>query len=67
MAGWDRFIANIFAMAALGIGLVIRGYSQQLFGIDLGTTYVPMACMIGAGDRFSLIQAIIIIQRGRSG
>ncbi len=58
------FIANIFAMAALGIGLVIRGYSQQLFGIDLGTTYVPPhGVMIGAGI-VSLIQAIIIIQRG---
>ena len=57
------FIANIFAMAALGIGLVIRGYSQQLFGIDLGTTYVPHGVMIGAGI-VSLIQAIIIIQRG---
>ena len=36
------FIANIFAMLALGIGLLIRGYSHQLFGIDLGATYIPM-------------------------
>lgn len=57
------FIANIFAMLALGIGLLIRGYSQQLFGIDLGATYIPHGFMIGAGV-VSLIQAIIIIQRG---
>jgi len=36
------FIANIFAMASLGVGLVVRGYSQPLFGIDLGQTYIPM-------------------------
>ncbi|NLG86862.1 MAG: peptide transporter [Firmicutes bacterium] len=57
------FIANIFAMTALGVGLVIRGYSQQLFGINLGATYIPHGFMIGAG-LVSLIQAIIVIQRG---
>ena len=37
------FIANIFAMAALGIGLVVRGYSTQLFGVNIGATYIPTA------------------------
>lgn len=57
------FIANIFAMGALGIGLVVRGYSQQLFGINLGTTYIPHGIMIGAGI-ISLIQAANIIIKG---
>ena len=57
------FIANIFAMASLGLGLIVRGYSQQFFGIDLGQTYIPHGFMIGAG-LVSLIQAIAIIQQG---
>lgn len=57
------FIANIFAMASLGLGLILRGYSQQFFGIDLGQTYIPHGFMIGAG-LVSLIQAIVVIQRG---
>lgn len=56
------FIANIFAMASLGIGLILRGYSQQFFGIDLGQTYIPHGFMIGAG-LVSLIQAILVIQK----
>jgi uncharacterized oligopeptide transporter (OPT) family protein len=58
------FIANIFAMAALGIGLIVRGYSTSLFnGLDLGTTYIPHGVMIGAGI-VSLIQATTIIIKG---
>ena len=56
------FIANIFAMVALGIGLLLRGYSRQLFGIDLGTTYIPHGVMVGAGI-VSLIQVMLIIRR----
>ncbi|NPV69539.1 MAG: peptide transporter [Firmicutes bacterium] len=59
------FIANIFAMSALGIGLIFRGYSQQLFSIDLGKTYIPHGIMIGAGI-VSLIQAANIIIKGYS-
>lgn len=54
------FIANIFSMAALGIGLLIRGYSEQLFNINLGTTYIPHGVMIGAGV-MALIQSMISI------
>ncbi|MDK2927454.1 MAG: hypothetical protein PWR31_1144 [Bacillota bacterium] len=57
------FIANIFAMASLGVGLVIRGYSPLLLGIDLGKTYIPHGVMIGAGF-ISLLQALAIINRG---
>ncbi|WP_286846911.1 MULTISPECIES: OPT/YSL family transporter [Aminobacterium] len=56
------FIANIFAMSALGIGLVIRGYSGVLLGLDLGKTYIPHGVMIGAGI-VSLVQALVVISR----
>ncbi len=55
------FIANIFSMAGLGIGLLIRGYSTTLFnGLDLGNTYIPHGFMIGAGF-MALIQSVKII------
>ena len=57
------FIANIFAMGALGAGLVIRGYSVKLLSMDLGKTYIPHGIMIGAGI-VSLIQAANIIIKG---
>ncbi|MGE5484838.1 MAG: OPT/YSL family transporter [Ignavibacteriales bacterium] len=57
------FIANIFAMSALGIGLILRGYSQALVGLDLGKTYIPHGIMIGAGV-VSLVQAASIIIKG---
>lgn len=58
------FIANIFSMGALGIGLLIRGYSTTLFnGLDLGATYIPHGIMIGAG-LMALIQSMKIIFKG---
>lgn len=58
------FIANIFSMTALGIGLLIRGYSGLLFnGLDLGKTYIPHGIMIGAGV-MALIQSMKIILKG---
>ncbi len=67
------FIANTFAMVALAIGLLVRGYFPEIasflggMGItglpaDLGKTYIPHGVMIGAGI-VSLIQAVIIITR----
>lgn len=56
------FIANIFSMIALGLGLVLRGYSTQIFNIDLGTTYIPHGVMIGAG-LMALIQSIMVIMK----
>jgi len=57
------FIANIFAMAALGLGLVIRGYSTQLFNFNIGASYIPHGVMIGAGI-VSLVQAAKIVFEG---
>lgn len=70
------FIANVFAMVALALGLIVRGYFPQIseaiapmfsaIGItlpaDLGKTYIPHGFMIGAG-LISLIQAVAIIFR----
>lgn len=69
------FIANVFAMIALALGLIVRGYFAHfapflgplapLFGLenlpaDLGKTYIPHGFMIGAG-LVSLVQALRII------
>ena len=44
------FIANAFTMAALGVGMVLRGYSAVLFnGFDIGTSNIAQGVMIGAG------------------
>lgn len=59
------FIANIISMLALGIGLLLRGYSHLIIsGFDLGQTYIPHGFMIGAG-LVALIQSIIIVLRGK--
>ena len=54
------FIANVFSMTGLGLGLVIRGYSEQIFGFNLGATRIPQGFMIGAGV-VALIQSLFII------
>jgi uncharacterized oligopeptide transporter (OPT) family protein len=53
------FIGNIWALAMFGIGLLLRGYSPQIFGGeafagiipggDLAKAYIPHGVMIGAG------------------
>lgn len=58
------FIANMFAMGSLGVGLLLRGYSMQWFNIKLAGTYIPHGFMIGAG-LVALIQAVAIILRKR--
>jgi len=70
------FIANVYAMLALAIGLLVRGYFHHIapwagpilasIGFenvtDLGKTYIPHGVMIGAGA-ISLVQAMVIIFR----
>jgi len=48
------FIGNIWALAMFGVGLLLRGYSPQLFsgllpGGDIGRALIPHGIMIGAG------------------
>ena len=43
------FIGNVWALAMFGIGLLLRGYSTALFGIDINKLYIPHGMMIGAG------------------
>lgn len=58
------FIGNIWALTMFGIGLLLRGYSVQLFGVDLNEYYIPHGMMIGAGS-VALIQFIFVLLKGR--
>jgi len=55
------FIGNPWALAALGIGLVVRGWSGQLWPFDWEHSYIPHGVMIGAalvqvGQTLSLLR-----------
>ena len=56
------FIANTWAITMFGIGLILRGYSIQIFGFDINKLYVPHGIMIGAGIA-SLIQLALIVRK----
>ena len=56
------FLANLWSMGALAVGLLIRGYAPVVLGIDLGKTYIPQGVMIGAGLA-SLVQVLIILYK----
>jgi uncharacterized oligopeptide transporter (OPT) family protein len=56
------FIGNIFALTMFGVGLLVNGYFEPLFGLSLGDYYVPSGVMIGAG-LVALIQVVDIIRR----
>lgn len=48
------FIGNIWALSMFGVGLLVRGYSPQLFSTwlasgDIGAAFIPHGIMIGAG------------------
>ena len=58
------FIANMGSMAALGIGMILRGHSVRLFqGFDIGDTNIAQGVMIGAGI-IALVQIIITVSKG---
>lgn len=60
------FIANTFAITALGMGMVLRGYSQQIFnGFDIGSSNIAQGLMIGAGI-VSLVQIILVVANKRN-
>jgi uncharacterized oligopeptide transporter (OPT) family protein len=60
------FLANLWSMGALAVGLLIRAYSPIVLGIDLGKTYIPHGIMVGAG-LMSLIQVCMTLYRGSKG
>jgi uncharacterized oligopeptide transporter (OPT) family protein len=56
------FIGNIWALSMFGVGLLIRGYSEPVAGIDIDPLYIPHGVMIGAG-LVALIQIVLILRR----
>jgi uncharacterized oligopeptide transporter (OPT) family protein len=58
------FIGNIFALTMFGVGLLVNGYFEPLFGLSLADYYVSSGVMIGAG-LVALIQVVGIIRHRR--
>src|SRR6266699_2942704 len=56
------FIGNIAALTMFGIGLLIRGYTLPVTGIDITQYYVPHGFMVGAGI-VALVQVIMAISQ----
>src|SRR5438067_2802781 len=56
------FIGNVWALTMFGIGLLIRGYTLPLTGIDISKYYVPHGFMVGAG-LVALVQIVLTISR----
>ncbi|MGO4172954.1 OPT/YSL family transporter [Bosea sp. TAF32] len=66
------FIGNVWALTMFGVGLLLRGYSGQLFGGpafetiipkgDLMAAYIPHGFMIGAG-LVALLQVALLLLR----
>lgn len=61
-------IGGLGAMAAFGIGLLLRGYSMPLFGLDIAKLYIPHGMMIGAG-LVALVQVglVVVKHSGKAG
>ena len=53
------WIGNMAALFMFGLGLIIRGYVPQFFGVDLNKMYLPHGMMIGAG----IVALVQIIQK----
>ena len=47
----------------LGIGFLLRGYSQPVFGVDINALYIPHGIMAGAGV-VALIQIVFLMRGG---
>ncbi len=61
------FIGNIWALVMFGTGLLLRGYSPELFsglipGGDIGKAFIPHGLMIGAG-MVALVQVVAVLSR----
>lgn len=60
------FLANLWSMGALAVGLLIRAYAPVFFDFNIGATYIPHGVMVGAG-MMSLLQVVIILCKGSNG
>jgi uncharacterized oligopeptide transporter (OPT) family protein len=58
------FIGNIWALSMFGIGLLIRGYSVPVAGINVMRLYLPHGMMVGAG-LVALVQVAMILAQGK--
>src|SRR5262249_40701321 len=56
------FIGNIAALSMFGVGLLIRGYTLPVTGIDITQYYGPHGFMVGAGI-VALVQVIMTISQ----
>lgn len=56
------FIGNIWALSMFGLGLLLRGYAQPLFGYDINKAYIPHGMMIGAG-LVALVQVGMVLAK----
>jgi uncharacterized oligopeptide transporter (OPT) family protein len=56
------WIGNIWALSMFGLGLLVRGYSPDMLGVDLDALYVPHGVMIGAGT-VALCQILFLVAR----
>src|SRR6516225_784982 len=56
------FIGNIAALSMFGVGLLVRGYTLPVTGIDITQYYVPHGFMVGAGI-VALVQVIMTISQ----
>ncbi len=58
------WIGNMWALSMLGAGLLVRGYSPNVLGVDIDALYVPHGVMIGAGT-VALCQIVFVVARRR--
>ncbi|TCV07663.1 putative oligopeptide transporter (OPT) family protein [Samsonia erythrinae] len=59
------FIGNIWALSMLGVGFLLRGYSEPMFGIDINKLYIPHGVMVGAG-LVALFQIVKLIRQSNT-
>jgi len=58
------WIGNMWALTAFGLGLLVRGYSGRLLGVDVTELHLPHGVMIGAGLA-ALVQIGLAVGRSR--
>jgi uncharacterized oligopeptide transporter (OPT) family protein len=57
------WIGNAWALSMFAVGLLLRAYAPDVFGVDLDAMYVPHGIMVGAG--LVALGQMIVAVRGR--